>query len=332
MAKCKLKYGSVVVSPIIEVLTKAKSEITNGKLKDIVDKKKQVLITCPNSDHKDGRESKPSCYVYDDSGQYGTTLEHGTFHCFSCGCAGNLVKLVSLVFDEDEDFADKWLNESFGQNAGEVNEQEMFHALDDVDKLLAPRQNTVKSSVINEKILDKYRYRNDYLLTRGISERVMAQFDIGFDPIKQVVTFPVYNENKELVLITERSIKTKNFYIDESKTKPVYLLYDIIERNVDTVFVVESQINALTLRTWGIDSVALFGTGDPYQYDLLKKSGVRNFVLCFDGDFAGRKGASRFIKEFGKTHLIYDILMPNGKDVNDLTKQEFMDLLNSQVK
>ena len=46
----------------------------------------------------------------------------------------------------------------------------------------------------------------------------------------------------------------------------------------------------------------------------------------FDGDSAGRKGADRFKKNV-KGKLLTDIHLPEGKDVNDLSKEEFLDLL-----
>ena len=101
----------------------------------------------------------------------------------------------------------------------------------------------------------------------------------------------------------------------------------LLHYGVDKVFVCESQINTLTMRTWGYDSVGLFGTGSAHQYKVLKESGLRKFVLCFDGDEAGRKGASRFIKNMDDIFpLIQVVQVPNGKDINDLTKEQFDEL------
>ena len=81
------------------------------------------------------------------------------------------------------------------------------------------------------------------------------------------------------------------------------------------------------MRTWGYDSVGLFGTGSAHQYQVLKESGLRKFVLCFDGDEAGRKGASRFIKNMSDIFpLVQVVQVPNGKDINDLTTEEFDEL------
>ena len=48
----------------------------------------------------------------------------------------------------------------------------------------------------------------------------------------------------------------------------------------------------------------------------------------FDGDFAGRKGAERFIKNIRSDVFVTDLLLPKGKDINDLTKEEFISLVD----
>ena len=130
-------------------------------------------------------------------------------------------------------------------------------------------------------------------------------------------------------MITERSVLSKHFFIPNGVQKPVYLLNFIKKEFIYTVLVVESQLNALTAWSYGIPAVALFGTGSSYQYDILKKSGIRSYILCFDGDEAGRKGAKRFMQNMKKNVFITDMEMPLGKDVNDMEKDEFLNLLKS---
>ena len=91
----------------------------------------------------------------------------------------------------------------------------------------------------------------------------------------------------------------------------------------------ESQINALYLWSLGIPAVCLFGTGTPYQYELLNKSGIRVYTLYFDGDIAGQKGAARFIKNIRKDVLVNVCHLPEGKDVNDLSLEEILNLYRS---
>ena len=59
---------------------------------------------------------------------------------------------------------------------------------------------------------------------------------------------------------------------------------------------------------------------------IFNKSGIRNYMLCFDGDEAGDKGVARFKRNIRKDVIVNRVLIPIGKDVNDLTKEEFSKL------
>ena len=158
---------------------------------------------------------------------------------------------------------------------------------------------------------------------RKLSKEVVDKFKIGYDPKTQSIIFPVWDEKNNLVLLTSRSVNSKAFYIEADKDKPVYLLNHIINENIKTVYVCESQINALTLWSWGYPAIALFGTGSRYQYDILNRSPIRSYILCFDGDEPGDKGIKRFKSNIRKDVLISVKKIPRSKDVNDLDKEEF---------
>jgi DNA primase len=226
------------------------------------------------------------------------------------------------------DDAEEWLCSRFGEEIEgleDVIDPELF----DIGKKEHKKQN----KELDPSILEAYNQFHPYMKTRKLTDEVIKKFQIGYNPTLNTITFPVYDERHRLVMITQRGIATKKFYIDTGAEKPVYLLYDLIENNKDTAFITESQINALTLRGYGYDAVALFGTGSDEQYDILMKSGIKKFILCFDGDYAGRSGARKFKRRFsdGK-HLIIDIVMPDGKDVNDITKEEFDELFEKSLE
>ena len=158
---------------------------------------------------------------------------------------------------------------------------------------------------------------------RKLTPDVLRKFKVGYNTETNSITFPVWDEHGNLVMITERSVNTKHFYIPPDVIKPIYLLNFIKKENITSVYVTESQINALTLWSWGYPAIALLGTGSTYQYNILKKSGIRSYILCFDGDEAGDHGKIRFINAFNNDVLISSKQIPRNKDVNDLTKEEF---------
>ena len=304
--------SKIINEPIINILKQVKSEIRSNKLSSIIDKGDNVLITCPI--HKNGCETHPSCQVYcGDS----PNVEYGTVHCFTCGYTASLSQLITDCFDEkDKSFGDEWLVERFGNCFIEKKLN--------IDSPITLSDN--KKDILDEKILDKFNYIHPYMYKRKLTDYVINKFKIGFDKFTNCITFPVWDENNNLVMITKRSVIDKHFYIDENKSKPVYLYNFIKNENITTVYLCESQINALTLWSWGYPAIALIGTGSSEQYNILNRSGIRNYILCFDGDEAGDKGITRFKKNIKDDVIISIKEIPRGKDVNDLSKEAFDNL------
>ena len=243
-----------------------------------------------------------------------------THNCFVCGYIAKLPKFIEDCFGEQEGFGSEWLAERYG---------DIF-----IDKPIEfptfGEEKKEEPQFLDENSLKEYDYYHPYMWKRKLTKEVVDKFRVGYDMKHRSITFPVWDDRGNLVMVTERSVLTKRFFIPNGVQKPVYLLNFIKAENIKTVVVVESQINALTSWGFGHPAIALFGTGSSYQYDILKKSGIRNYILCFDGDAAGKKGADRFVKALGKSVFIKTISMPEGKDVNDLTKEEFELLLKGE--
>lgn len=311
-----LAIGNKVITTDIKIiLNQLRSELTNGKLRDIgYPKGNNIPVTCPS--HKDGMERHPSCMIFTD--QTDKDTEYGFAHCFTCGYAEPLPKFIADCFDEpDKSFGEEWLLARC--------ETAFLSEVQYLPPIELEKKRTVKT-YMDESILKHYEYYHDYMWYRKLTKEVVDLFEVGYNPVKDMITFPVRDEKGGLVFITGRYVKTKRFQIPELVQKPVYLLYYILQQGLTSVAVCESQINCLYLWSLGIPAICLFGTGTPYQYDLLRKSGIRVFNLYFDGDEAGRKGAYRFKKHIGDDVVVSDFLLPAGKDVNDLSLDEIINL------
>lgn len=292
---------------VYDILLRVKSELINGKLRQIQKRGNQIRITCPC--HADGQEDTGSCFVDCDTGMW---------HCFACHESGNFSKLVGECFDADESFGKKWLITNYvGDSIIEVDNHQDFFLDVFYEK---------KTEYLDESILDSYEDWHPYLAKRHLSKEVCEKFKVKYDKDSQMIVFPVYDTHNKLYMLTKRSVNSKKFLIDKDKEKPVYLLNTIIRENRTSVVVAESQINALTLWTWDMPAIAMFGTGTNYQFKLLNKSGIRHFTLAFDGDEAGKRATKKFIDKCRKDVLISVVCIPQGKDVNDLTEEEYKNL------
>lgn len=314
-----LRAGSnkVITTPVEQIVKQLKGELKNGLLKDIQPRSGQnIKVTCPR--HKDGFERRPSCYIFVDENDKETEL--GQVHCFTCGYTATLAEFIADCLEETENrqaFGEEWLLERC--NAAFLSEVQYLPPIT-LDK---PKK-IVKE--IDESVLKEYEYYHNYMWQRKLTKEIVDLFEVGYDTENKMITFPVRDEKGKLIFITKRSVNSKFFQIPKLVDKPVYLLYYILQNNIKSVAIAESQINTLYLWSLGIPAVGLFGTGSYEQYEVLKKSGIRSFSLYFDGDDGGRKGAYRFKHNMSKDIMITDYILPKGKDVNDLSYEEIKNL------
>ena len=311
-----LRIGNkLITAPIIDIVKQLQKELTNGKLQAWVDKGDNIVVTCPS--HKGGLERHPSCAIYcGDSDE----VEYGTVHCFTCGLSGPLWHFVAECFDQDDAFGKEWLSERFGNVFVQTS-------VNIPPIVLNAEKADIK--ILRESALDNYQSYHPYMTQRKLTAEVIEKYKIKYDPQSGCIVFPVWDINDNLIFLTRRSVYTKQFIIDKDVDKPVYLLNFAVKEKVKNLFIAESQINALTLNGWGYPAVALFGTGTKEQIELLNKSGIRCFTLCFDGDEAGDKGIERFLKNIRKDVIVNVIKIPRGLDVNDMNKEDFTNLVKT---
>lgn len=305
--------GKTIYEPLINIVKDIKRSLTNGKLKVIKLLGNNIRVSCPH--HKDGLEINPDSDIY--IGPKNDKVEYGWFKCFACGEQGPFYHFVAECFDISDSEAKEWLLDNYWDGIIQYSLD-----LDEID--LGKK----KSEFLNESILKTFEDFHPYMIQRKLSKEVIEKFQIKYNPKTQCIVFPVRDEKGNLTMLTQRSVNSKKFIIDKDKIKPVYLLNYLIDNNITQAFICESQINALTCHSYHIPAVALFGTGTKEQYNILNKSPIRHYILCFDGDEAGNKGIREFFKNIRKDVLIDVINIPRNKDINDLSKEEFLKLID----
>ena len=171
---------------------------------------------------------------------------------------------------------------------------------------------------LTKEIIEKYDvgYQKDYI--------AFEDKKTGYKKIDEVVTFPVRDINGNCLFVSRRSIKGKTFYLPDHLDKPLYGIYEL-PKDCKEVVICESVFNALTSVIYGRPAVALFGTGTANQIEQLKCLPVRKYILALDPDNAGFNGTKKLIKALqGK--LLSRLIIPKGKDINDLSYEEFINL------
>lgn len=301
-----------------------------------------VQTNCPF--HKGGQERKPS---------FGVNGEIDRCHCFACGWSGTIEEMVSELYGYQDEgkFGKRWLIKRFNTieietrpnimegfngrkinlsrgiykgiettskgksgemgKAGQGNEYEKKRDLEEGDK-----------TVITEEELDKYRYIHPYLYQRGLTDKIIERFDIGYDRERKEITFPVRDIEGRCVFVAGRSVERKFFRLPQGLNKPLYQGYRFCSGTYKVAYITESFLNCLTCWKYNKPAMAMIGTGNRKQYEILNKLPVREYILAFDPDEAGRKATERFRKNVhGK--IIKELVYSDNRDINDL-QEEFL--------
>lgn len=171
-----------------------------------------------------------------------------------------------------------------------------------------------------------------YFTKRGLSPETIRRFKLGFDPdcyvaaLKSRVPAVIIPYGQDSKYYAIRAIKEKAFGKpprDAVGPEPVFNA-SALYRDSAPVFVVESQICALSIEQAGGKAVALGGTSGGNR--LMQQLGERRpststFILCLDNDEAGRTASAKLgemLTAKGYTFTEAGCLLGSGhKDPND---------------
>lgn len=282
-----------------------------------------IQTNCPF--HKGGQERKPS---------FGINGEKDKCHCFSCGWAGTIEEMISELYGYQDEgkFGKRWLIKRFNTVEIETrpNIMEGFNGRNIKNDILGGRCSSNipdkisdnQDTFISDEELDKYRYIHPYMYERGLTDEIIERFDIGYDRERKEITFPVRDIEGRCVFIAGRSTERKFFRLPKGMDKPIYQAYKFSLGKYTTAFITESFLNCLTCWKYNKPAMAMIGTGNKKQYEILNKLPVREYILAFDPDEAGRKATERFRKNVhGK--IIKELVYTDNRDINDL-QEEFL--------
>lgn len=332
--------GMPILADELEVLTELRDQLAlNGiyRFKILRPTQDHIQFNCPF--HKDGQESKPSCGITTNDIKYGDgrVVKAGTVHCFTCGYVSSLEEMISRLFGKNDFgvFGANWLRKNFITAVYEKRPEIKF------DLNRHKKQDVIEQEYVSEEELDTYRYIHPYMYQRKLTDEIIEKFDVGYDNDFilenndthkkyhiRCITFPVRDEAGRTLFIARRSVDTKLFHYPKNVVKPVYGLYELsqLESYPQEVIICESIFNCLTCWVYGKYAVALNGTGDPNQYKQLRSMPTRKFILGLDPDNAGNKGRIKLRNALSDTKIISEYIIPVGKDINDLTKEQFDNL------
>lgn len=241
-----------------------------------------------------------SAGVWSDSGAYDIEYKSGSF-----------LRLLAFLRNETEGEAADYLIEKYGSTGeGKL-------------RLIMPRLSLRKPFItMDDSIIEVLP--SPYLLSRGITADVQKAAGIGRSQYKGFVAIPWKTYDGRIANVKYRATRGKNFFYEKEATPIRQLVYgiDTVTKR-EPVIVCEAEIDALSWRVAGFQSVALGGVVfTDWQADLLRRTPATCFVLCGDNDAAGRLFNNKIAKKLTSANVkVIEYITDLYKDANEIVQK-----------
>jgi len=263
-------------------------------------RKTRALNECINPEHDD---STPSMSF---------NRKDNTFKCFGCGVSYDIISLYAFDnnLDYKKDFKDimKTLIEKYNIDL-------------EVKPTLSKEEAKKKEDFTS--YYDKCKKnKSDYLINRGISEKLIDKYSIGYDKDKELIILPCSKYYYEA-----RTIKKDSKFRYQKPKGATLELFN--SKNIDDsyktiLFITESIIDALSLEEVNEDikTIALNSVSNWHLLKAQLKDFKGYLVLALDTDEAGLKASKEIKEDFKniKTYIMNRESLSYGegiKDIND---------------
>lgn len=158
-----------------------------------------------------------------------------------------------------------------------------------------------------------------YLQGRGISKETWTKYKVK--QLNKHIVFPAFSEGV-ITSLTLRDMEASGngpkYVVQNGTMRPGMFGFDTGEgkRLGSSVILVEGPMDVLSFAQMGLHAVAVKLRPDAVQLVWLRD--YYRVGLCMDADEAGMGAAGRYMKDFGGFVLLTPVVLPSGKDPNDL--------------
>ena len=282
----------------------------------------EIRFSCAFPGHKGGDEN-PSAYM---------NRETTAWICHGCKRKGNAVTFLSDLHGLSYNASLRFIRERFGggfQAPKDTLESEIYNFFMTQERpAVEPINYVLQDSTLSDFCLNPASY--NYMQTRGFSQEILMQFQIGYDRISERVTIPIFDGVGRLVGFKGRSM--------DGETKPKYKVlggsrygfprYHVghIVFGLDKVgdgegILVEGELNVLAMHQLNfVNTVALGGSTFTETH---KRQLIDNFsklTLFLDDDNAGSTGTATAIKSL-QPYMRLEVVPEHDFDAADTLKR-----------
>jgi DNA primase len=171
-----------------------------------------------------------------------------------------------------------------------------------------------------------------YLLDRGISEKTLSYFEVGFSPKKNRIVIPTRDDASKLVGFIGRAVKAdvqpKYLYSKGFPRKSV--LFNLNRaKKFDSVIIVEGSVDAMKIHQAGFSNVvATLGAAVTEEHISLIRRNFDDVIIFADNDDAGLSMKDKLVKGLSdKAVRVVEYLSDEIKDPGDMDAESISECI-----
>jgi DNA primase len=286
----------------------------------------------------------------------GINAEWEMFSCFACQRKMSLAYFVAQVKGISFKKAQDWLEEHFNVSKYKVKTREVRIKLyDDFAKQLSEMRKDDPTVLPNYKLapFKSGKVCHSYLLDRGFTKEICAEFNIGWDDEACRITVPIFGREQQLYGFSKRAVleptlddgednpeyiaiygNSGKYLIDEfQKSKVLFPLDKFVLPPDKSALIVEGILDAVWLYQLGFTNTlsTITATMHKPHIKLFHKLGIRKLVFLHDNDEAGEIGKRNAYKLCKQEFTCYDVQYPKGKkDPQQMTRKQILEMIKNK--
>lgn len=301
-------------------------EYLKGYLKDytekVTSKSKNGMYVCPICHSGEGKKGTGAFSIKDTS-----------WHCFSCGAGGDIFDLVGAVENlPDHSQQYKRVSELYGMYQNQDRNEQYTHNNIHTSVYTPTHKEEQKTVDFTEYLLQAHSTVNQttYWQERGISQQTVDRFKLGYDTQSQRAVIPI-TKNCYKARAVKPEVQPK--YLIPKGAQTAIFNGKALKTAARPIFVVEGEIDALSIIEAGGEAVALGSTNNIRKLlqALEEHKPEQCLIVAMDNDTAGEKASADLLKNLQEREIqCFQYNISAGcKDANEALLKDKESLVNA---
>lgn len=274
-----------------------------------------------------------------DSPAFTVGVNNGLWLCFNPTCegnkGGNLKQLVLMLSDRTDMEALRFIDKKGKETHRPLSERLSAMKAEEHWPILPQ----MKIDELHSNLWS-YQPALDYMVgERGFSEQTLVDFEVGWEPDKEMIVVPIHDADGNPLGVNGRSIVGKRFKLSKRMPRNQILFNTHrAKQEGGTVIVCESQFDTMRIHQAGFpNAVCFLGSHISKEQAHIIRRYFDRVIIMTDADKPGRKVGhtlSAMVRGMRVEWAIWDwgVIYPHGaKDAGDMTDDEIRSVLQNSV-